>query len=243
MIVWLASYPRSGNTLFRATLKSHFGIESSSIYASESELPLPGWQAMAGHVDPPDTLRRMAEADATYFVKTHDPRPDACPAIYVVRNGSHAAVSYAHYIRRFSRRLLGLRWIPVPGPRNWSLNRVLRRVILGECDFGSWSDHVEAWTAAPGPVVVRFEDLVADPPAVVARALAAVGRPAEARAPESVPTFRELKSRWPGFFRSGAVGRGSGDVPEPLRDLFWDRHGRVMRALGYAGTAPEPGPP
>ncbi len=235
MIVWLASYPRSGNTLLRATFKSHFGIESCSVYASESELPLPGWQAMAGHVDRPDSLQRMTEAEETYFVKTHELRPDHHRAIYVVRDGCHAAVSYAHYIRRFSRGFLGIKWLPVAPPRNWNFRRVLRRVILGECDFGSWSDHVRAWSASRSVVVVRFEDLVADPAACVGRALAEVGHRAEPRAAGTVPTFTELKSKWPKFFRKGAIARGSGEMPKPLLDLFWEKHGPVMRTLGYGG--------
>jgi hypothetical protein len=235
VIVWLASYPRSGNTLLRATFRSHFGIESCSVYASESELPLPGWQAMAGHVDRPDSLQRMAEAEETYFVKTHELQPDHHRAIYVVRDGCHAAVSYAHYIRRFSRGLLGIKWLPVAPPRNWNFRRVLRRVILGECDFGSWSDHVRAWTASRSVVVVRFEDLVADPAACVGRALAEVGHRAEPRAAGTVPTFTELKKKWPKFFRKGAIARGSEEMPGPLLDLFWEKHGTVMRALGYAG--------
>ncbi len=241
MIVWLASYPRSGNTLLRATLRSHFGIESCSVYSSESDLPLPGWQAMAGHVDRPASLQRLAEADETYFVKTHELRPDHHRAIYVVRDGCHAAVSYAHYIRRFSRGFLGIKWLPVAPPRNWSFRRVLRRVILGECDFGSWSDHVRAWIASTSVVVVRFEDLVADPAACVGRALTAAGHPAEPRANGAVPTFSELKSKWPKFFRKGAVARGSDEMPRPLLDLFWEKHGPVMRTLGYAGPGDVPG--
>ncbi len=32
MIVWLASYPRSGNTFFRIILNSIFGIKTYSVY-------------------------------------------------------------------------------------------------------------------------------------------------------------------------------------------------------------------
>ncbi len=38
MIVWLASYPRSGNTFFRVILNSIFDIKTYSIYDDKGDI-------------------------------------------------------------------------------------------------------------------------------------------------------------------------------------------------------------
>jgi len=87
-LTWLASYPRSGNTMLRTILKSCFDIDSSSLYTND----LYGNRALekvVGHL----------ETDGpTAFVKTHDPVPDESPAIYVSREGRAACVSYWQFI-------------------------------------------------------------------------------------------------------------------------------------------------
>jgi hypothetical protein len=56
MIVWLASYPRSGNTFVRTLLHSAFGLESYSLHCDEGDFP-------PGHpVTPPAAIGPRAVA-------------------------------------------------------------------------------------------------------------------------------------------------------------------------------------
>jgi hypothetical protein len=39
VILWIASYPRSGNSFLRVVLKAAFGLPSDSLYAEKSDVP------------------------------------------------------------------------------------------------------------------------------------------------------------------------------------------------------------
>lgn len=241
MIIWLSSYPRSGNTLLRTTLHTCFGIRSSSLYSGDSKLDLPGWEAMAGHTGRAGSVESMRADGALHYVKSHDPNPDGEPAIYVVRNGADAVVSYARYALRFNRGWFGLPRVSGGSVLPRTFAGWLRRVIKGRCDFGGWSAHVHPWTSRRAPTaVIRFEDLIVDPVGQVSNALAAIGQDSKPTVGKSVPTFEELRAKWPAFFREGRVGGGVEEMtsrPE-LLELFDREHGEVMDAMGYARTRP-----
>ncbi len=97
MILWIASYPRSGNTFLRVVLKAAFGLPSDSLYAEKSDITGLMREVREGLV-PGRSLSDMAHSADLCCVKTHDlPGDDDFPAIYVVRDGRDALVSYAHY--------------------------------------------------------------------------------------------------------------------------------------------------
>ena len=169
-----------------------------------------------------------ADDDDVHFVKTHQTHPDGHTAIYLVRDGCDASVSYARYLRQFTTGPMGIPKISRGRLLAPSFGRVLRRVIRGKCDFGSWGDHVSAWTGGSArTVVVRFEDLIRDPIDTARGALVEAGHPAQSSDDAAVPTFEELNRKWPEFFRAGRVGQGRLEMPPALLDLFWQRHGRV----------------
>jgi aryl sulfotransferase len=200
MTVWLASYPRSGNTWLRAlftawrrdgpvdlnNLEGHpiassrayfdlaLGIPSSSLTPAEVDLLRP-------RVD--DLL--ASEADEPQLRKIHDAfgtGPEGTPivsvaatraAIYIVRDPRDVAVSYA---------------VSVGRPTEWARRHLNDSdAALGENDdqlpdqlrqrLGAWSEHVRSWVdETPFPVeVVRYEDLAADPVATFGRALRCAG--------------------------------------------------------------------
>ena len=107
-VTWLASYPRSGNTLLRIVLNRCFGVSSQSIYA-DVEFPDPAVRGEVGHEaigdDPKGFLAAARRSGRSLYVKTHElPSPDRHPAIYVLRDGRSAVVSHAHYMREFFHR-------------------------------------------------------------------------------------------------------------------------------------------
>ena len=204
--IWLASYPRSGNTLMRAILYQCFGVSSTSVHVND----LGGLHDLERYVGHFETAGDCGCGTCTpLVVKTHHPPPDAGPAIYVVRDGRAAAVSLWEFYGRC---------------------KTLREVIAGGSHFGFWADHVEAWRpwARPRTLLVRYEDMTGDLPGVLAALGAFLGLPATSREAPSRAYMAAVGGRW---VREFSDWRGCLDD----RDLRLFRHlgGRTMARLGY----------
>lgn len=165
------------------------------------------------------------------FLKTHEmPGEDSWPAIYLVRDGRDALVSYAHYV------LYEERGIAPDSDRELFL-RTLEELILSKERFGGWGRHVLEWTQRSAPTcVVRFEDLITGPEKELRRALAAIGGFQVTPTGVSPPSFQRLHQAVPWFFRSGKAGAWPAQMPSYLQALFWEHHGEAMEALGYGRT-------
>lgn len=225
MLVWLASYPRSGNTLARQVLRQVFGLESYSQYNDPKDIgERPEVAAAVGHVrfeTPWPEFIAAAHATAEpVVVKTHHPPQDDAPAIYVVRDGRAAVVSFYHLLHDLRRRE----------------DVTIERVIDGATPFGSWSGHLDAWRPLDRPrtLLVRFEDLLAKPAEAVAAIAGVLGV-----APQG-PWRNEadrLHGLFPEFFRGGDDARNIGELSASQEAAFWERHGGWMERLGYRREA------
>lgn len=158
MVVWLASYPRSGNTYFRVLLHRLFGFETHSKYPVQGD---------PQHL-PDDTKKMMSLTGRTgldcdvgalradlgwHFVKTHDlPDDDNSPAVVVVRDGRDAVISYAHFILKTEQG--------IERADRDVFEATLEEIIRGD-HFGGWSRNVNAWIERAGwESLVRFEELI-----------------------------------------------------------------------------------
>lgn len=185
-IIWVASYPRSGNTWVRAFLANLFGpgegprdlnnelcadISSRALYNAVQGGP-------TNNLPPEELVRLRGEVQKTIvrstpdsvFVKTHswfgdqfrlpliDPELTA-GAIYVVRNPVDIAVSAAHYFGADVSAMVG-RMADTNFQTAPSSKRVVEYV-------NSWSQHVASWTWQRHPkiIILRYEDIFAAPEA------------------------------------------------------------------------------
>jgi FkbM family methyltransferase len=228
MIIWLASYPRSGNTLLLIILNASFGRRiyykhddtldigadpRTADAVGHAPLDAPWHQAYPAFRDSPDPV----------FVKTHDAPEDDAKAIYVVRDGRSACVSFHHYLKDFT---------------DYSFQPTVTDVILGFTPFGSWGSHLDNWDPArrPNTLFLKYEDIVRDP----ARAIQLI---ADFTGLTPVRTwennFDELHRINPKFFRAGAATPAAGVLSPVQEELFQHHHADWMGELGYE-TAPVP---
>ncbi len=185
-IVWLASYPKSGNTWLRAFIANLIANRTEAV--ALAELPRYGdlearpdlFSQLAGRPNTELDFAQISElrprvhemiaaaAPKTVFVKTHnlagshDGHPLHNPAvsagaIYVVRNPLDVALSMSHHFAIGIDEAIAFMANP---------DAALENSDLFVTQFlGTWSQHVASWTALEGPriLIVRYEDLIEKP--------------------------------------------------------------------------------
>jgi hypothetical protein len=238
MIVWLASYPRSGNTFFRILLHRLFGFQTHSVYS----VPYPvqsipddtrTLMRLVGQTEMKCDLDLLHADPATHFVKTHNlPAGDADPAIVIVRDGREAAVSYTHFLLKTQQG--------IERPPKDLFEATLEQIITGGIGdgFGGWSRNVNAWIDRAGwDSVIRYEDLIKDPINIAASALRRLGVGGRIGG-AAHPSMQELHAAVPWFFRKGQSGYWRQEMPSHLQEIFLERHGDTLLRLGYSEQSP-----
>ncbi|MFT4664003.1 MAG: glycosyltransferase involved in cell wall biosynthesis [Polaribacter sp.] len=234
-MIWLASFPRSGNTFFRNVLYEVYGIESSTFHQ--------------------ETNYSVDEGYSQYsVVKTHllpnqiEPKDPSIKSVYLVRDGRDALVSIAHHRKD----------IVAPGS-DFEINLLEAIIAPKGSHFGGWSENVRQWSER-ADIIIRFEDLIRNPIKEVEKLRSIMDLPHPQL--DKLPTFKDLKFGAPKygsakkhlsnksnqkkrasiFFRKGKIGGWEEEMSSELQQLFWDIHADTMRAMQYdpQGAAHEP---
>ncbi|MBL9035797.1 MAG: sulfotransferase domain-containing protein [Rhodospirillaceae bacterium] len=185
-IIWLASYPKSGNTWMRAFLHNllrdpsesydinkitDFSTSDSAIewYSAQNPKPWQDWTAL----DVAKMRRGAQQAICRWrkddtFVKTHNAsvvflgyplihQDLTAGTIYIVRNPLDVAISLTHHYGCDLDTAIGILADPSIGSK--TNDKIVYEV------HKSWSIHVDSWTSQkrPGLAVLRYEDMLADP--------------------------------------------------------------------------------
>ena len=255
-IVWIASYPKSGNTWVRfLACNLIFGRQDSG--AALSVL------APDAHESGP----LIAKTDSALLAKTHFAFSARMPleertyaAVYVVRDPADVLLSNYHYSRRSGEAAEGVK----------AFDEYVESFILNRGDprwlqhgMGTWEENVRSWLDPrhPFPVLcIRYEDMIADP-TPAGEALARLVRPnssaeevRRAVADSSFHRMREIeesdiRQRRPGIFykpylqqsidagirfmRSGVVGDGVMRLTAEQRGRLRCTFKPLLEQLGY----------
>lgn len=190
-IVWLASYPKSGNTWFRAFLANYLadadqpadinklGINqiASARAPFDTAVGYDSGELTPDEIDalrPEVYLHQARNARERSYCKVHDAYtflPDGRPlfppeatdrVIYLVRNPLDVAVSFAHH-SGYKGYERAIREMADPA---FCLSRSLKTEPNQlRQRLLTWSGHVASWIDAPGlrVKILRYEDMKADP--------------------------------------------------------------------------------
>lgn len=207
-IVWLASYPRSGNTFARTIIFHSLGVRTASIYRRD----LGKGQApeLVGHIEHDQNGRIDYGNEPVRIVKTHQPpQGDDYPVIYVLRDGRAATTSlYDFYDGRTP----------------------MIDIVEGRTRFGTWKDHVERWMPAsrPGTLFLRYEEMVADTSQTIRQLADFLSLPVKSHA---VPTREDIASSDGRWVRSAHISRP--ELGGRELDRFMEINGAAMATFGY----------
>lgn len=266
-IVWLASYPRSGNTWLRFLLQAY--LKDGRIESRRLNADIPDIHRKGVVIDP--------DAAESVLVKTHylwsagHPFADRTRGfVYIVRHPKDVLLSFLQY-----RKLC--RVLPEGDPaidRKYAMNYIRK---LGDPvweqtpDMGSWPRHLESWLTKPSlpHAVIKYENLLTDPEPELAPMLRLIGLPVETdrlRAAIEACRFsalreaetKEKEARATGeagglfegnpdmmrrgvmFMNEGKSGRTLDHLGPDVEEAFNTAFAPYLASLGYGPTAPAP---
>lgn len=221
-IIWLASYPKSGNTWLRAFIHNLISDsdqpsqldEITAYFESEAD---PRWYRpyLGDGFDKacfedfaalrPKAQRALAHsvAQGSVFTKTHNQLSQyqgtnlhdlerTAAAIYLVRNPLDVTVSAADHFGLSIDATID--FMAEPNTATDADQHSVGSLL------GTWSQHVESWTGRPHPqfLVLRYEDLLEKPLAgfaKVARLLGLDGDKARIKRAVKFSSFRQLQKQ------------------------------------------------
>jgi hypothetical protein len=270
-INWIASYPKSGNTWVRAIVDriahperpmdiNALGNTAPTFSALTQRFVERNAIKLSGSA--PGDVRRWwrevqreicATAEHEIFLKTHNvaakfdsghfPDPDStASAIYILRDPRDVALSYAwHY-----KMTLGLAIVALCTSSAFNIKE--QHLGLTEL-LMSWGEHVFGWTSLKSCplLVLRYEDLLADPAAGVRRIATFLNKPLSSEQVDAIvaaTSFQELQGqekahgfnesvRREGFFRAGTAAQWRELKDQSVFAPLIEKNARMMRRHGY----------
>ena len=185
MIIWLASYPKSGNTWVRFFLKSYLSSSDKNL-SLESDINdnfyiknFPSIKLLdemkIDYLKLPNIVKNWLPMqdfinlnNKTNFLKTHNAMctinnypftniNNTLGAIYIVRDPRDVAVSYAHHNQISHKEIIENMISSQHGEYPEVKGKSFHLTITG-----SWSDHYNSWKNYKGKkiIIIKYEDLI-----------------------------------------------------------------------------------
>jgi hypothetical protein len=239
---FIASYPRSGNTWTRFLVANLLHPERQVTFAN-IETVIPDATALSS--------RKLKRIPRPRLIKTHEYfEPRYRRVIYLVRDPRDVALSLYNFRRKYRSV-----------DDSYPIERyVAERFLPGDLDV-SWGEHVGSWLGTrmnqAGFLLVRYEDLLQDPPRELGRVADFLGivtnketlsqaierssanrlRQLEQVEHEAWVTTKGKRADVP-FIAEAVAGAWKRKLPEPSAALIESAWGHLMDSLGYETTTP-----
>jgi hypothetical protein len=275
-IVWLASYPKSGNTWLRVLLYHLLRLQNRAPREADEINKLDrasGYEArmfslFAEFLGKPVTDSSIEETGSVRpfvhsaivkrlpqvaLLKTHNCLAEVSGvplinlaatvgAVYLVRDPRDVALSLAHHLGVSIDETIEV--MASAGFSTANSNDGVFEV------WGTWSEHVASWTNSPSEqlLVVRYEDLAADPAGKFTEVVTHLRQPftpemiaeavelsafAKLAAAEQVVPFKETSERATRFFREGRAGAWREKLSPDQAERIVVTHREQMQRFGY----------
>ncbi|WP_289018906.1 sulfotransferase domain-containing protein [Desulfobacter postgatei] len=243
-LVWIVSYPRSGNTWLRIILNHNFGLKSYSIYNDTLDIgkhieiaevvghQFMDWKVITGEDQRPahspqqsksfDSLRYNTQN--IKLVKSHSHYHKGFisdKVIYCYRDGRAALRSYASHRFKFDN-------VAAKG-----LSVLFDDILCGQDRFVlPWNQHIHSWkkSAHDNVLFLKFEDLLSD----INSALKKISDFLKIQPIRTdIISFDKLHTINPDFFRKGQKKSWQDLFDDTRHALFWILNHEAMNMLGY----------
>lgn len=237
-IIWLASYPKSGNTWMRSFIhnllrdpQDGYDINKISDFTSSEASAIryrlflkKPWQEWT-HQDIMNVRFQVqrqicAEQMDDKFVKTHNclilygGKPLIYPeftagCIYIIRNPLDVVISFAHHVGATIDQAIDA----ISDP--FTISETNEKQVLEV--YRSWSMHVESWTyqTSPNRLVVRYEDMLEHPRSTFGRVAQFLGLK-----PTTDRLIRAIENSSFDKLRSQEEEQGFKERPQQLERFF-----------------------
>ena len=259
-LIWITSYPKSGNTWVRAII--YAGL-IGKVDLNDFAKVVPAFNAMgmtgsnvrdAGNIDEQvlhwDAAQKLASGHASpkaQFFKTHNAaatvndvefpsRDYTARAVYIVRDPRDVALSFSRHYDCDINETIGT-----------MLDDSFCSFDAHQSEFlSSWRNHMVSWNAKAFPVLfLRYEDLLKDPTSQIGRLFKFLGIRSKLPARElvEITAFEKLKAKEQQqgfvesvkgrqFFWRGESGLGKSFIGADFKKLEADCSD-IMKRFGY----------
>lgn len=250
-VIWLASYPKSGNTFFRMLLHTYFFGESHDSNEIGRRIPDLHKVMTQGKTLQPHSDQKLLFAKTHFCLSgSHPHATDTAGFIYILRNPRDVLLSNARYfglsnnpedLRHFATVFIENLGVPM-----WR-----------KMKMGSWTEHFSSWLFATNQtphLFLDYGDLRVNTADALKRAIKFLGEePDESRiqiavrhcALDEVRKF-EIKEKSLGkkdvfvdlpnsasFVGEGKVAQSLAFIGEDIEMLYQERFGRFVHMFGY----------
>ena len=188
MIIWCASYPKSGNTWVRAIISSLLytqdGIFNFNLLDKVAQFPsrsqfkdftndyldyldlkkiCPYWISAQEKINSDGKLRIFKTHNGNYNIGGNDftNKKNTLAAIYIVRDPRNMLVSISNHYQYNFNKCTRMILDEVNVLINNDLNDKQESNIINL--LGSWKNHYNSWKIVSNSIIIKYEDLIIDP--------------------------------------------------------------------------------
>ncbi len=247
MIIYLTSYPRSGNSWVAGIISHYFGIKTTSLYyrpgaenlsLNNGELKgnlfidyvIPSTPPKIVHrlshnclvVLTPELRRKLALASNCYLIKTHEtPYDEYFDGEYIIHIVRHPMAATWSYLK-FREAELG--------------KKISLEELIFSLGFENWNNHImswrKIWKSHPDKyLLIRYEDIAKDYSQFLANFKLVSGM--EQITSDKYPDFSVWHSMDPSMYRAGNNQDWITSLTHEQIVKIWISYSEAMTELGY----------